>query len=54
MQVPAMRVAFLPPTETAGAADGDQEKRLAIQAFPGPYTYPAMAEFLIMLAGALG
>lgn len=54
-----MRVAFLPgPTgaaaEAEDPADPEQDRRLAIQAFPGPYTYAAMSGFLTAMADALG
>ncbi|KAK9807192.1 hypothetical protein WJX73_006186 [Symbiochloris irregularis] len=58
-KVPAMRVAFLPgPTGAAAEAqdplDPENDRRLAIQAFPGPYTYAGMAAFLTAMSDALG
>ena len=56
-KVPAMRLAFLPPSGTvddSSAGMDDKAPRLAIQAYPGAYTYPKMAEFLNSLADMLG
>lgn len=56
-KVPAMRLAFLPPAGATSASDdsaADKAARLAIQPFPGPFTYPAMAGFLSSFADMLG
>lgn len=52
-----MRLAFLPPAGATSASDdsaADKAARLAIQPFPGPFTYPAMAGFLSSFADMLG
>ena len=58
VQVPALRLAFLPlgdPRATDESSDGgDKAPRLAIQAYPGAYTYAAMASFLTSFADMLG